>query len=810
MQPAHDGNAACGTHGALGWYLAAVTLTLLAARGATADESSSGVEPSASGLQEVTVYARRREERIEDTPVAITVRSGAQLQEEAALLIEDVGRDAPNTRMVSSPQSVSALDVTIRGQTVNRSAIMFDPAVGLYVDGVYIANGQGTMMTLLDVDSLEVIRGSQGTLFGRNNTGGSILLMTHRPDLGQTSAEVSLGGGNYDQFMDRAIFNLPIGSDLAIRVAYQGNYRSGFGSSLGSGQDNFENQHRYEARFGALWKPGDATELYFTYERFDATEIGGLLHPLTGPPPGTLVSQIGATFALFPQIPGLPTVSFPSNPYQTDGSFPAYDDAHTDSVQLTLTQKLASDLAAKLILGYRHLYANTALDVDATTLPLADTTLYNTSNQKSAELQLNGKALSQRLDWVAGLYWFQDNGGAPSVQAPASPQFLSALQELYTVTGGQVNFVNPPIFSAVPVYDQNWVSNRSEAAYVHGEYQLTSSWEAAAGVRYTDDRRQAADDAYVINPVPGAGVQCTLLDTSLPPPYLVGGPCPADNHSVSYDYWSWEVSSRYRLTPELMAYVRSGHSQRSGGWNVPFATLQDQPFRPETLTDYEIGMKADLMGGALVVNGDVFYGIYDDMQRLLARLNPDGTPVTVITNAGKARVSGAELEAQWRATARTTLGTSFGWTDARYDTFLYQPSYLPNPGLPPQNLANNEFYQTPRLSGDVYGSYRFPVAAGEVLLRADYAWQDRVEFNVINDFNYQGPYGTANARAALTSHARDWELALFADNLTDKHYAYTGGTLGAPLAPIPTIAWNVPGARRTAGIEGTYRWNTSH
>jgi iron complex outermembrane receptor protein len=329
-------------------------------------------------------------------------------------------------------------------------------------------------------------------------------------------------------------------------------------------------------------------------------------------------------------------------------------------------------------------------------------------------------------------------------------------------------------------------------------------------VRYTDDRRQAADDAYVINPVPGAGVQCTLLDTSLPPPYLVGGPCPADNHSVSYDYWSWEVSSRYRLTPELMAYVRSGHSQRSGGWNVPFATLQDQPFRPETLTDYEIGMKADLMGGALVVNGDVFYGIYDDMQRLLARLNPDGTPVTVITNAGKARVSGAELEAQWRATARTTLGTSFGWTDARYDTFLYQPSYLPNPGLPPQNLANNEFYQTPRLSGDVYGSYRFPVAAGEVLLRADYAWQDRVEFNVINDFNYQGPYGTANARAALTSHARDWELALFADNLTDKHYAYTGGTLGAPLAPIPTIAWNVPGARRTAGIEGTYRWNTSH
>jgi len=818
MQPAYDG---CGTGGRLRWYLAELVLallTLLTARGAVADEPSSALETSASALQEVVVYARRREERLEATPVAITVRSGEELSAESAVLIEDLGRDSPNTRMVSSPQSVSALDVTIRGQTVNRSAIMFDPAVGLYVDGVYTANGQGTMMTLLDVDSLEVIRGSQGTLFGRNNTGGSILLMTHRPDLGQSSAEVGLGGGNYDQFMDRAIFNLPIGSDLAIRVAYQGNYRSGFGSSIGSGQENFENQHRYEARFGALWKPGDATELYFTYERFDATEIGGLLHPLTGPPPGTLVAQIGAAFAAS-GIPGLPTVTFPGNPYQTDADFPSYDDAYTDSVQLTATHRFSSDLTAKLIAGYRHLYANTAIDVDATTLPLADTTLYNTSNQKSAELQLNGKALAQRLDWVAGLYWFQDNGGAPSEQAPTSLQFLGAASQFDAQTGG-IPVPCPPgvppgivcrapvtaFFSPLQVTDQNWVSNRSEAAYVHGEYSLTSKWALAAGLRYTDDRRQAADDAYVNVPTPVGVVQnCTLLDLALPPPYHITGPCPADNQSVTYNYWSWETSSHYRLSPELMAYVRAGHSQRSGGWNVPFATVQDQPYRPETLTDYEIGVKAEPLGGALLVNADVFYGLYDDMQRLLARLNPDGTPVTLVTNAGKARVSGAELEAQWLATPRATFGTSFGWTDARYDTFLYQPI----PGAPTQNLADNEFYQTPRLSGDVSGSYRIPTEVGDLTMRADYAWQDRVEFNVINDFNYQGPYGTANARIALASHTRSWELAMFADNITDRHYAYTGGTLGAPGSPSPTIAWNIPGARRTAGIEGTYRWNTA-
>ena len=781
------------------------TAELAGADTATPDETAQQQAAAGGGtLEEVIVYARRRKERVEDVPLAVSARTGEQLREANAVLLEDIDRDIPNTRMVSSPQSVSALDVTIRGQTVNRSAIEFDPAVGLYVDGVYIANGQGAMATLLDIDSVEVLRGSQGTLFGRNNTGGSILLLTHRPELQQLSGELAVSGGNYGQFMDRAIVNLPLGSDFALRLAFQGNSREGFGSSVSSGQDNFQNQHRYEARLGALWKPGDTTELYFTYERFEANEVGGLLHPLTGPPPGTLVSQIGHLFAQFPQIPGLPVVSFPPDPYQTDGSFHAFDHASTDSLQLTAMQKLGGDLSLKLILGYRHLDASTAVDVDASSLPLADTTLYNTSNQKSAEWQINDKAFNQRLDWVAGLYWFRDDGGSPSVQAPASPEFLNALQQLDTLTGGAVDLT--PLFSPLPVYDQNWVTNSSYAGYLHGEYQLSSDWAVAAGVRHTNDRRELKEAAFVNVPTPDGIVQdCTTLDTSLPPPYQINGPCPPIDKVAKFAYWSWELSSRYRISPELNTYVRIGRSQRSGGWNSPLATLQDQPFRPEQLTDGEIGIKADLLGGALGIDADVFYGKYDDIQRLLARLNPDGTPVTLITNAARARIGGAELEALWRATSRLSLLTSIGWTDARYETFLYQPV----PGAPPQDLSSNEFYQTPRLQGDVGGSYLLPTAAGDLLLRADYAWQDKIEFNVINDFNNQHAYGTANARIAFSSHSGTWELALFADNFTDKRYAYTGGTLGAPLSPSPTIAWQIPGPRRTAGLEGTWRWSTS-
>jgi iron complex outermembrane recepter protein len=756
-------------------------------------------------LQEVIVYARRRAEPVAETPVAISVLTGEELREANAVLLDDVGRDVPNTHMYASPQSVSALDITMRGQTVNRDAIVFDPAVGVYVDGVYVASGQGAMATLLDIDSVEVLRGSQGTLFGRDNTGGSILLFTHRPDLDRPEAELATSVGDYGEFMGRAILNVPVGDTFGLRFAFQSNDRDGFGSSVSSGQDNLENQHRWQARVGALWRPDAADEVYFTYERFEAREAGAILHPLAGPAPGTGVAQLGGALAPFAAIPGIPTVAFPANPYQTDGNFPSSDDANTDSLQLTATHTLDSGLALKLILGYRHLDATTALDVDASTLPLADSTLSNTSNAKSAELQVNDKSLGGRLDWVGGLYWFRDNGSAPAVQAPASPQFLTALGEVATLTGGALNLV--PDFTPLPVYERNSVMNSSAAAYLHGEYALTQDWFAAAGLRRTDDQRDLEESDYVLVPVPsGIPLQsCTIAGA---PP----GPCPAIEHSVGYQFWSWELSTRYRLTPELNAYARVGRSQRSGGWNAPEASVDEQPFRPEQLTDFEVGLKADLFEHALLIDGDVFYGKYDDMQRLLAQLI-GGTPATLVTNAGRARVSGAELETAWQVAQALRLQGSFGYTDARYLSFFYQPI----PGGPLVDLSGNDFYQTPRYQASLAAIGVIPTAIGELTVRADYAWQDKVQFNVINDFNFQPSYGTLNGRVALGSPERRWELALFGRNLADKHYAYTGGTIESfsatptgAVVPTPTIAWNVPGAPRTYGLEGTYRFNPAH
>jgi len=738
-------------------------------------------------LGEIVITARRKDEKLVDAPLSVTVKTADQLTDSNALLFDDVERGVPNLRMMPSPESVSAMDVTMRGQTALRSAIVYDTAVGIYVDGVYVANGQAAMNTLLDIDTVEIVRGAQGTLFGRNNTGGTISFNTVRPQLGVYSAEVAADAGNDRMATGRAVFNLPAGDTLAFRLAYQNNQREGYGSSIGSGQGGFDNEHRYQARVGALWRPNAGFDAYWTYEHFSAKEVGALLHPLNG----TLVDQLGQlaqtpAFSVF----GIAPVTIPSNFYQTDADFPSYDNTTMDATQLTLTQALDASTRAKLIVGYRHLYNETAIDVDATTLQFANTELENSSSQKSVELQIGGDALANKLDWVAGLYWFRDDGSAPS-QVPAQSAAYLGFFSAVNASGLYAPLVLPVV--PAPVVESNTVENLSTAGFLHGEYHLTDRWAAAAGVRRTDDVRKLSENDYTN--IPPFGTICTIGGAPL-------GPCPPVNLSASFSYWSYELSTRYRLSDEVNTYFRTGRGQRSGGWNTPLSSLQEQPFLPEVLTDYEVGVKANLLGGALLVNGDVFLGNYDNMQRLLPQL-VEGTPTTYVVNAGKARVSGAELESEMRLHRNWSVHFALGFTDAYYRQFLYTPA----PGAAPIDESHNLFYLTPRFNVGLGVGYQTPLSGGTLRMHADYDWQDSEQFSVFNDFNNQGAYGTLNARVSYSIDRRgNWEVAAFGTNLTGRQFAVTGGSVIEVGSPLPATSWQIPGAPRMYGVGLVYRF----
>jgi len=742
------------------------SVALMLARLAGADPASPASDAAAAassasaaadaGLEEVVVYARRRSEKLADVPVAETVVSGAQIEAQNAITVEDALREVPNTMAFQSARSVSALEVTMRGQTAIPSAIVYDPAVGLYVDGVYVAGGQGAMSTLLDVDDIEVVRGAQGTLFGRNNTGGSISINTRRPSIDAYTAEIAGSAGNMDLVGARAIVNIPVNSTFAVRFAYQNNQHEGWGSSVATGQTNFMNEHRNELRAGALWQPSSDFDAYFTYDRFSANEVGALLHPL----PGTLAAQI-------------PGDAVPANFYQTDsGVLGHYDDALTEAYHLTVREHFSDAFNVKLILGYRDLVATNNYDADAMAASIADVILSNTSHQKSAELQFSGAALERHLDWVGGIYWFRDNGSVPSDLAPG-------------------------LSSPYPTLETNAAENKSDAGFLHGEYHFNGAWSLAAGVRRTEDHRSIRDDSYQEIPLPvGGSFQfCTIVDaaTGAPLGYPPGGPCPNIYKNVDYSYWSWEASLRHQIDKDVTTYFRSGRAQRSGGWNLPLSTLQDAPYRPETLTDFELGLKARILDGRGAINAAAFTGNYDDMQRLLAKL-VGGTPVTVVINAGRARVSGVELEGDVQAAGPLTLQGTIGYTDARYlqftDTFG-------------NDASNNKFYMTPEYQASLAGIIEIPTQDGKLRLRGDYAWRDTVQFNVINDKNYTGPVGLLGARAAYTSRDEHWESALFGTNLLDKQYGYNGGTI-LNAAGMPVASWQAAADRRLYGIEIIY------
>jgi iron complex outermembrane receptor protein len=728
---------------------------------AASDTSADASSGSPYNLQEVVVRARRREEKLADVPLAETVKSGAELQQQSAVLLEDVAAGVPNTLAFKSARSVSALEITIRGQTAIPSSIVYDPAVGLYIDGVYVANGQAAMGTLLDIDNVEIVRGTQGTLFGRNNTGGSFSIHTHRPDLDSYSADLALTGGNAGLFGARTIVNVPLASTLAVRFAYQDNQHQGWGSSDVTGQNNLMDQHRYQLRGALLWKPTDDFDSYLTFERFRANEAGALLHPL----PGTIASL-------------LPGDTIPADFYQTDAGKLLNDFAVTDSWGLTLSEHFSNALQAKLIVGYRELHADNNFDADAQAASIADVALDNTSFQKSAELQLGGKVLAERLDWVGGLYWFHDHGSADSDLAPG-------------------------LSSPLPTHDLNSVDNRSRAAYLHAAYKLTDRWDVAAGVRRTEDSRALDDNAFVDTAPQPPGQFCTILDASDPQNPIplgaeTGGPCPPIHKSVDYHYWSWELSSDYHFSDELLGYVRSGRAQRAGGWNIPLNALQDSPFKPEQLTDVELGVKVNQLGGRLTLTADVFTGNYDDMQRLLAKLIGN-TPTTLVINAGKARVSGLETEAGMVVTREFMVQGSFGWTYARYQQFTDPDG---------NDASHNEFYMTPKYDAGLSGIYTVPVAVGNVRVRADYSWHSPLQFNVLNDFNRQGSVGLLNGRVTLASAGGNFEASLFGTNLTDKRYAYTGGTIVNP-GGLPVASWQAAADRRLVGLELEYRFQRS-
>ena len=758
----------CRCNGALA---AAVRTTLLtsvlgtwAALGALVAEAESPAEAPAEAagedniLSEVVVHARKREESAVEVPLAISTVSAEQLQQNSVQRLTDIGRVVPNVAIHPSGDGGGTVQTIIRGQTSSIAYFAVDPAVGYYFDGVYVAEGRGLATGIFDISSVEVSRGVQGTLNGRNNTGGAISFYSTPPQLGQYSLDTRLGAGNFGSLNSFVAANIPIGSSAAVRMDFNQQYRGPAARSIVNGQ-GYDAVDQYAWRVSALFVPTD---------NFTSTLIYEGSHMLA---PTIAVRSASNTLAYRDQLLGsnanrldpshtVYTASqlLPPDFYQTAQNSTQKDKVNTNFFRGNATYNINDALTAKVIAGYRSMSSRSGLDVDGT--PELITQAFNfggDSRQLTVEPQLLGTF--ERLSTVIGYFYFNDNGTYQSNLLPA----------------------------AAPTVIREHGRNLSDAGYAHAEYGLTDKWKVAAGARYTKDVREVGQDQFTA----GGGL------------FNFG----KYNLQKSFNYWSYQATTDYDINQSWHLYARTGKGQRSGGYSLPIQSpvAGAIPFKPEVLTDYEIGIKTvGLLDGALSFNADYYYGDYKDIQRLLSHVVQPGLFATTIINAASATVSGVETEFNWRLAKPLTLSGFATYTDAHYNRFPYQPTAAS--GV--IDLRNQPFYATPQWMTRLAAAYEMPVSYGSWRLSVGWNWQSAESLVLISDPSAtQRAYSLVDARLSWSSPDKVWDISVYGTNLAGTHY-YTFGQLQGKTLPSsqPTESYFVLGDPRIYAAEITYHF----
>lgn len=771
---------------------AGATGALLAGLGAppATAQSAARVEGTPTvGIGDIIVTARRRAESIQSVPVAITALNAEQLRERGVVRLEDVRYQSPSLLIQPSPYGTSVPAFQIRGQRQQESLITQDPSVGVYIDDVYQARAQGLNQALVDLESVEVLKGPQGTLFGRNTTGGAILLRSHRPTNsfeGSVTAEI----GNYDQRALTGVLNLPITEGLAVRGSIKIERRDGYATNVRTGQ-TIGRLDDVTWRAGALFRHG----AFENYAVASAVRHDGNGFPI-------IIQKFGALArtAAFPggaadaALARQAALGF----YDFAGDLPrSIDNVRTFNFTDTATLDL-DGVTIKNIFGYRRVRSEISVEFDGTDLqtltglPLNNSISRLSEHQISEELQLQGKAIDGRLNYTLGGYYFRESG------TDAAQNIVGAFNLAQTTSGR--------------------ARNESKSLFGQADFQLTSQLSIVGGIRYSWDRRDLVAQKYNS----GSATVRPALYYDYDGPILAcanGGAaataCRVGLPTYKASQPTWSAGVNYKPMAASLLYGSVSRGYRSGGYNLrggldgqgPFGTFG--PYAPEKVTSYELGAKLDWsgLGIPLRTNAAVYYQDYRNIQRtVFARFPGDTANQTYVINASKARVKGAELEVTAQPAPGLELSGFLSYTNAKYTRFNYVVQGTSG-GTQTVDASGLPFAGVPKWSWNVSGSYRLidSDATGQISVRAQYFHQSQYFWqDAINDRDGQTkPYGLLDLRLDwrnLLGHPVD--LSLFARNVTDHKYKTMGF---APIATVGYLAY-IPGMPRTYGLSLTVRY----
>ena len=721
-------------------------------------------------LGQVVVTAQKREQKLQDVPIAVTAITAKELESRGIQDIADLSALSPGLQVEKSPANGSISQVAIRGNVQINPAIYWDTAVGVYMDGVYLGKSQGSVFDVVDLNRVEVLRGPQGTLYGRNTIGGAINLVTRKPT-GVFGGDASVSAGNYGSHVEKLSLDLPKVSIASISLGVISDRRDGWvNTTPGSSTDNLNNRGNTGLRLAANFALSRDLQADYRFDKTNIDENG----------------EFGQLYNIDPSFPLYAALApYASKKRQTTASVdaPSFENVHTEGHSLTFTWNAGDHNTLKSISAYRHLDSRDAADYDGSPVPVAATQRLTKYHQVSQELQWVGHL--DRWNYVGGLYYFHDDGYTNNPQ---------------TFFFGSAN------------YDSQY-GTRTDAWAPYGQvdYKLLDNLTLTAGVRYTEELK-ALDRIFGCS----VGAGC-MPPTGQTYQYLI----PQGTHAIGrFEAFTPSFTAAYRVNENLNTYFRFAEGFKSGGFNGEFSDVTQKsdpnitetktPFQPEKQITFELGAKSSYFGGKAELNAAMFLNNVRNLQESIFTGN--GAASSTIRNAGQAIVRGIELEGAVTPVRGTRLSANYAYLDAHYNSFIDADQ---------QAKDNRAFVHAPRNTFNLVADSKFlRTSWGTFEALADYAYTTSY---YLYPYQLTGPgaqgydknkqvaantrvksYGLLNLRLALNQiplgSSISGDVAVWARNVTNEAVATNLIDFGPGFGSLTEAYFNDP---RTFGITGT-------
>lgn len=699
--------------------LSSATVLSMMSSAALAQEAVASTEDSSANIQDIVVTAQRRSERLQDVPVAVTAATGARLAAVGIQSSQDLSVITPG---LTIPQTSGYTQPRIRGVGTTSNGPGVENPVATYIDGVYIASAPSSLLTLNNIDRVEVLKGPQGTLFGRNATGGLIQIVTRDPK-STPGAAFNLSYGNYqtiiaDAYVTGGLSDM-VSGDLAVRYEHQAN---GFGTNLFNGKDVGKLDHDFAGRAKLLAEPTDATQIRIAldYESRDSDRDIQHLRPQADVFDFNL-PPFGGPFPL-------------GGTYDVNQDYAFRNKLEAGGASLQVNHDLGA-ITVQSISAYRKSTFEFNLDLDL--LPIDGFTAASKAKftQFSQELQLSSND-SGPLKWVAGLYYFRSKDG---------------WQPITIGIGPLVNQQVPG--AAISIVDRNYQKTNAYAAYAQATYEVLADTNLTVGGRYNYERKSVSGtDTTLVFGVP-------VLSTPFPRPGL-GIPT-----KVSFKRFNYRVSLDHKFTPDILGYISYNTGFKSGGFVL--AKVDAQPFKPEDIKAGEIGLKTQLFDRRLRLNAAGFYYDYKNIQ--VQRFDAGSQ---LIYNGAKAEMYGVDLDGELILARGLSINGGFSYIHARFKSFPQADLIVPKPGCPvpapggvvPCEAAGNRLPQTPDYTFNIGGDYSIDTDIGRIALNATY-YRTGKFYAAPDNVAFQSGYDLINASISWTDRDGQLSVKLWGKNL---------------------------------------------